>query len=151
MIADALPRLAPACACGLVLASLVACLPSTPQNVEVSVEAPVEVRQGERFTIRARIRNTAPELQELVDLDIADAYLKGIVIERTEPPFKEAMHVPIDDTMSYKLELPVPSGEERVVVLHAYAAHPGDYAGEFDFCVNTIYDFVSYPARTVVR
>jgi hypothetical protein len=124
---------------------------SEPQDVDVVVEAPTSVEHGERFTIRARIRNTAPHPQHLVDLDVADEYLAGIAIEKTEPPFKQAMHVPVDDTVSYHFELEVPSGEERVVLLHAYAAHPGDWAGDFDFCVNSAYQFVSTRARTIVR
>jgi hypothetical protein len=136
----------------LACALLASCgLSVEPTNVEVSVEAPTSVRQGDRFQIRARIRNTAPNVQHLVDLDIADEYLEGVVIEKTEPAFKNATHVSFDNTMSYKLELPVPSGEERVVVLHAYAAHRGDYSGEFDFCVNSVYEFVSYPARTIIQ
>ena len=63
---------------------------SSPENVEVSVDAPTAVAQGERFEIRARVLNTATKTQTLVDLDIADKYLDGIVIESTEPRFSEA-------------------------------------------------------------
>ncbi len=124
---------------------------SSPENVEVSVDAPTAVAQGERFEIRARVLNTATKTQTLVDLDIADKYLDGIVIESTEPRFSEAIHIPIRNVMSYSFDLPIEPGEELVVVLRAYAARPGDYAGTFDFCINSETSFISYPARTIVE
>jgi hypothetical protein len=124
---------------------------SEPEHVTVSVTAPVEVTQGDRFTFVARIRNTAARRQRLVSLDVADEYLEGIAVESTTPPFSEAMHVPIDDTVSYTYELPIPPGGEVAVVFNAYAAHAGDWAGDVDFCVNSATDFVSYPVRTIVK
>ena len=40
-----------------------------PTNIELSVESPLVVQEGHDFEIRARVRNTAPETQTLVDLD----------------------------------------------------------------------------------
>jgi hypothetical protein len=39
-----------------------------PTEVDVMVEAPLEVQQGERFTVVARVRDLSGERRELVDL-----------------------------------------------------------------------------------
>jgi hypothetical protein len=132
----------------LLLLPIQAC---SPQNVKVSAEAPTTVAKGDRFEIRAKVLNTAHEKQVLCDLDIADEYLEGIVIEGTRPEFSEATHIPIDNTMSYSFDLPIDPGDEAVIVLSAYAAKRGDFAGEIDFCVNSEFNFLSYPVRTVVE
>jgi hypothetical protein len=123
----------------------------SPSNVKVTAEAPTTVAKGERFEIRAKVLNTAREKQVLRDLDIADAYLEGIVIESTRPEFREAMHIPIDNTMSYSFDIPIDPGDETVVVFTAYAAKRGDFSGEIDFCVNTEFNYLPYPIRTVVE
>jgi hypothetical protein len=137
------PRTALACAL-----ALAAC--SSPKDVEIKIDAPVEVRRGETFEIRATVQNTASKPQRLVSLDVGDRYLKGIAVVGTEPAFKSASHVPIDDTMSYTFDLPLPPGERRTVVFTARAVAAGDHASEVDFCINSETSFLSYPVRTIV-
>ena len=119
-------------------------------DIELSVDAPGRVAAGESFEIVARARNIGRRERELVDLDIADQYLEGIVITGTEPDHTDSMHVPLDNTVSYSFGLPIPPGGEAVVVFQAYAAHPGDWAGDFDFCIDSEFDFVSEHVRTLV-
>jgi hypothetical protein len=133
---------------GLVILGIMA---APPDDVEVYIDAPVEVANGQQFVIEARVTNLANERQILVDLDVADAYLEGIVIERTDPPFTEAFHVPIDNTFSYSVDVPIPAGEEVTVRLYAYAARPGDFNGYIDFCINSEIKCVQYPMRTIVK
>ena len=137
----------------LALASIVllAGCGAEPKNVEISIEAPMSVQPGERFEIHAVVTNTGSRSQKLVALDVADEYLEGVAIESSDPPFKEAYHVPIDNTVSYVFKLPIEPGGQREVVFQAYAAHPGDHSGEIDFCINTDFTFVSHPLRTIVQ
>ncbi len=135
----------------LVLIVLVAGLGCSPENVQISVEAPTTVKKDDRFEIKASVRNTAATAQTLVDIDVGEEYLEGIVIEGTEPPFSEAMHIPIDNTMSYSFDLPIAPGAEVVVVFHAYAAQASDYSSEVDFCINSEVSCLSYPIRTIVQ
>ena len=128
---------------------LVAC--AVPENIEIGVTAPITISQLQRFQIEATARNTGSAVQTLVSLDIADEYLQGIVIESSTPPFANAFHVPIDNTMSYSFDLPIQPGAEVTVLFQAFAAHPGDFAGEVDFCINSETSFVSYPVRTIVQ
>ena len=122
-----------------------------PTQVDVSVEAPLDVQQGERFTIVARVTNLSDKTRKLVDLDVADAYLAGIVIKSAKPPFSDAQHIPVDNSWSYSFDIPIAPHGEVVVSFDAYAAHAGDHQGDIDFCIDNAISFVSYPIRTIVR
>jgi hypothetical protein len=123
----------------------------SPQNIEVSVQAPLRVKDGESFEIRARVRNTADEVQTLVDLDFSDRYLNGIAIESASPRFSEGTSYPEEHTFSYTFNLPVQPGAEAEIVLQARAVSPGDYSAELDFCINSPTSYLSYPIRTIVK
>ena len=123
----------------------------SPENIQISVESPTTVKKDERFVIQTSARNTATTPQTLVDIDVGEEYLEGIVIESTEPPFSEAMHIPIDNTMSYSFDLAIAPGEEVVVIFHAYAAQAGDHSSEVDFCINSETSCLYYPIRTIVQ
>ncbi len=137
----------------VLLAGLLAACTSfeNPKNVVISIEAPLRAKLGEKFEIKARVKNTAANPQTLVSLDVGEEYLRGVAIERTDPPFVEATHIPLDNTMSYSYDLKLESQEEKVITLHASALKKGDHASEVDFCINTDYSFLSYPIRTLVE
>jgi hypothetical protein len=146
--------------CGIVTALLVAAVAAglvwlfTSSDVEdilLVVEGPVAVVAGDEFTLTARIRNSAAKPQRLVDLDIADSYLDGIVIRASEPAFSSSEHIPIDRSVSHSYDQAIPAGGELVVTLHALALRPGDFAGDFDFCINRSYAYLTHHIRTVVR
>lgn len=121
-----------------------------PENIEVSVDAPARVVAGESFVIVASARNTGDEDRRLVDLDLADEYLEGFLILDTEPGFRDSMHVPIDNTVSYTFELAIPPGGVAEVMLEAQALDPGDYSGDFDFCIDSETSCLSSHVRTFV-
>ncbi len=123
----------------------------TPENIEISIDSPASVDEDQRFNIALTIRNTGPSTQTLVDVDIADEYLEGVVVRDMEPAFKDVMHVPFDNTQSYSLDLALPAGRDVHIRISAYAAHAGDYAGDIDFCINSAVSCLSYPVRTVIR
>ena len=122
-----------------------------PENVDISVDAPASVQVDQEFYIILTIRNTGSSTQTLVDVDIADEYLEGVMVRETDPAFKDAMHVPFDNTQSYSMDITLPAGREVTVTISAYAAHAGDYAGDIDFCINSAVSCLSYPVRTIIR
>jgi len=119
------------------------------ENIEVTLSAPEKVRRGEDFQISARVRNTASKPQRLVDLDIDRGYLRGIAIRSAEPPWKQSTNLMGLGT-SFTFDLPIEPGEEILLVLQANALHMGDFAGDFDFCINSELQFLTQTARTVV-
>ncbi|HJT23794.1 MAG TPA: hypothetical protein VJ873_04420 [bacterium] len=122
-----------------------------PKNIQVTVEAPSQVKNQQKFAILVHIENSANAPQTIVDLDIAEDFLKGIAIEKTEPVFKEASHIPIDNTMSYNFNMAIPANGDVTVTFWARAVHPGDYPGHIDICVNSAISFLTEPLRTVVE
>lgn len=135
----------------MLILCLCLCGCGSPRNILVEVQAPIQVSNGDEFTIIAKVNNTAGKQQTLVSLDIADAYLTGIAIVRTEPEHSEATHVPLDNTMSYVFDLPIKAGEQREIRLFAKAIKQGDFNAEIDFCINSSMRFLSKSIRTVVQ
>lgn len=121
-----------------------------PTGVAVHLEAPAQVVRNGRFVIVARIKNTDKNPQTLVELDIADSYLTGITIERTEPLFSKRAHGLLATWVSYIFDRRVDPGGELVMILEARAAYPGNYAGPLGFCVNSSSRCLWVPLRTVV-
>ena len=140
-------RLAPL----LLVASLGCGALEHPENVEIRVEAPFSIDVNQAFEVVLTVKNTGSSNQTLVDVDIADEYLEGVVVSAMDPAFKEAMHIPFDNTQSYSMDLALPPGQEITITISAFAAHTGDYAGDIDFCINSELSCLSYPVRTIIR
>ena len=135
----------------LLVGSCIAWLLEEPENVDITVEAPLTVMKGEPFVIDIQVTNTSEEPQLLHSVDVYDAYLKGIAIEHTEPKYLQAFHVPIDNTQSYEFKQEIPPGGTVTVRFHAVGVKPGDYSAYVDVCINTGTNFLTYPLRTVVE
>ena len=123
----------------LLVISLYNC--GSPKNIVVGIEAPLQVTNGDEFIIVCTGKNSASKQQTLVSIDIADDYIDGIAILRTEPDNEESFHVPIDNTMSYVFKLPIEAGEHLEIKLHAKAVKQGDYNGYIDSCINSDISF----------
>ena len=123
----------------------------TPMNIQLSVESPRVVQAGQDFEIHARVRNTAPETQKLVDLGFPQGYLKGVTIQASQPGFAESTPHPEEQMLRYTFNLRIEPGAELELLLHAYAVAPGDYSGELDFSINSETSSLSYPIRTIVK
>ncbi len=123
----------------------------TPMNIELSIESPPIVQAGQDFEIHARVRNTAPETQKLVDLTFPQGYLEGVTIQASQPGFAESAANPGEQILRYTFNLPIEPGAELELLLHAYAVAPGDYSGELDFSINSETSSLSHPIRTIVK
>jgi hypothetical protein len=121
------------------------------QGVVVKAQAPLNAQLGSHFSIIATATNQTGAAKTLQDIDVADEYLQGIAIEGTDPPFKTAEHIPLDDTVSHHFELVIPPHGTVTVRFSAYAAHVGDYSGDFDFCIDGGASCSSYALRTIIR
>jgi hypothetical protein len=124
---------------------------SDVEDLAVVVEGPVAVTAGDEFVLTLRLRNSAARAQKLVDLDVADSYLDGIVISAAEPAFSSSAHISLDSSVSHSFDRIIPANGELVVRLHALALRPGDFSGDFDFCINNSYACVPHHIRTVIR
>jgi hypothetical protein len=122
-----------------------------PKDVEVTVTAPPRVARDAEFTIEIHVRNTGSQKRVLDSLDLADEYLAGVAIRSSEPPYKDTLHVPIDNSYSYEFRTPIPPGGAVVVRFRALALKPGDHSGDVDVCVDWGGSCTSHPLRTLVE
>ncbi len=115
------------------------------------IDAPAVVTKGAPFTVTITVMNTANEPQRLDSLDIDDAWLQGLTLTASSPPYKEAMHVPIDNTWSYSYSELIPAGGSSTITLTATGVQTGTFRGEVDVCVGGMARFRSYPLVTTVE
>lgn len=121
----------------------------TPKKIQVVVEAPSMAAKGSSFDISVRVKNTAAVEQTVIQIDIGSGYLKGVAVEKAEPPYKEGQGG--FGTMSYTYDLKIPAGGETLVTFHARALKPGDYSGDLDVVINTLTSFSTHPLRLVIE
>ena len=133
----------------LPLSCLLAC--SAIENVDVFVDAPAVVQLDDDFEITMKLVNTANKSQKLASIDIADSYLNGIMVIKTAPEYRESMRIPIGNMMSYVYKHSLPPGDTVVFVLYCKAVDTGDFMGDFDFCINSDFNFMSKNVRTIVK
>jgi hypothetical protein len=121
-----------------------------PEDITIMVEAPLNVSNGSHFTLLTTVENRSAKARTLVDIDVADEYLKGIAIEAAEPPFKSAEHIPIDNTVSHSFDIPIPAHGKVQVRFAVQAVHAGDFAGDLDICIDSETTCTSQNVRTIV-
>ncbi|MGH9788283.1 MAG: hypothetical protein ACRD4U_06240 [Candidatus Acidiferrales bacterium] len=138
------------------LAAAVGCdtmeqIASGPKDVTVQVNAPLQVTVKQEFVVEVRVQNTSAQSQSLISLDVGDRYLQGVAIQRTEPAFKQSMHVPIVNMQTYEYDQPIAAGGEVVVKFYAVAVKAGDYSADLNVCVNSASTCQTHPIRAVVE
>jgi hypothetical protein len=110
------------------------------QGISVRIESPPEVTTDQVFEIRTIVTNDGAKPALLDSIDIGDSYLEGVSVESSEPAWGETMHVPVDNTLSHDFQATVPAGASITVTFKARARQPGSHSGDFDICVNSVYD-----------
>jgi hypothetical protein len=122
-----------------------------PKDIEVLVTVPSRVARDQEFTIEVQVRNTGSAARELNSLDVADEYLAGVAIRGSEPPYRDTLHVPIDNSYSYEFRKPIPPGGALVVRFRAVGLKAGDHSGDVDVCVDSGGTCTSHLLRTMVE
>ena len=136
---------------GLVLVLGCGGIGSSTDDFFAEVSAPASVRTGETVEVRVKVYNTAAEQQTLHSLDIDDAIMAGFDVVSSSPPYRDFMHVPIDNTESYEYMRAIPAGGSVDVTLTLSAVKTGYFSGEIDVCVNGDARFNSYPFSMTVQ
>lgn len=131
------------------LSGLLAC--SEIENVDVFIEAPAVVQLNDDFDVVVKLVNSASKPQELYSIDISNHYLTGVMVLKTEPEYKESTRIPIDNTTSYVYKQELLPGDTVKVTISCKAIDLGDFKGDFDFCINSDFNFMSKQVRTIVR
>jgi hypothetical protein len=116
----------------------------------VSIDGSTDVSVGETFELSVTVTNERPrKVLALSDIDIAEDYLAGFTVSTIEPSPRSSMHVPIDNSRSFKFDVRIPAGESRTFTFKLRAEKPGLYRGDVDVCEGA--RFTTVMAQTSVK
>jgi hypothetical protein len=120
------------------------------KGVGVSVEGVTDVVVGETFELSVIVTNERPrEVLALSDIDISEKYLTGFTITTIEPKPKSSMHVPIDDSRSFRFGVRIPPSASKTFTFTLRAEKAGLYRGDVDVCEGV--RFITGMAQTSVK
>ncbi|MBN2501632.1 MAG: hypothetical protein JXB38_12695 [Anaerolineales bacterium] len=122
-----------------------------PQEIEISVDAPHQVKTGEEFTVEVTLENLADDAQLLYSIDFTDDYLQGIDVVSTFPDYEEMNAYEMGDFRSYMFEREIDAGEELVVRIQLVGQAEGAYSGEMDVCVDDGFRCETVTLSTLVQ
>ncbi len=120
-----------------------------PQDIEIRVDAPLVVNQGEPFEIKLHARNKGDTQVTLVAIDISKEYLRGIEIESFDPPFSASEDIFF--IVSHYYDLPIHAGQEIEIILQAHGEVQGNYYEFFSFCIDSAMTCLDYQVLTTVQ
>lgn len=126
-----------------------------PENIRVSIEAPLQVEVGDEVEFVVRVQNVGTESVELIGMDVSMDYLNGVILNSSNPPFAELNRYDgMGDGESYQTYYfyeQIAPGEALTITFLGEAVSPGDYSGSFDVCIDSNFSCISNFIRTVVR
>lgn len=108
---------------------------TTPTGIAPQISYPPRVTLGDAFDIQLIITNTATHPQHMLAVDITSGFLDGIEIVSTDPGFTRIQDN--GDYQSYFIEKDIAPGQSLALTFHAKAIQPGDFAADFDSCIDT--------------
>lgn len=125
-----------------------------PEDVELTLEHPIQVSNGDEVTIEIEIKNTADVPQQLNSIDFSMNYLEGLVIDEADPQFGSTnlydSFAPTESFMTYYFDQTIPAGGSLLVRFSATAVMEGDFSGQITVCVNSPMECLEKSARTVI-
>jgi hypothetical protein len=139
--------------CGLACSGIMLLGPTlfaAPEEVDVVVDAPLRVDQGQDFSIRIEVTNRGGTPQSIKSVEVTDSYGDGIAITSADPLWDTSEHDGINKLQWYDYSIEVGAHETEVIVLYANALYEGDWGGDVHVCINTKMNYASYPIRTLV-
>jgi hypothetical protein len=118
--------------------------------VKLSVTSPSVVKNGSDFIIKAVLKNTGTKTHTFVNLDIDNEYLKGVSIRKTQPQYSSKENY-IDEITTFEFGKELKPGEEFIIEITATAGMEGSFKGDFDFCIDSDVEYVTFTIDTEVK
>lgn len=116
-----------------------------PEGVLAEVEAPLHVKQGEKFEIFVTIKNNTSKPQKLLHIRISKKYFNAVAIYKIVPNYIVLRERFLRSKKVYYFDFPIDVDEEIKLVFYGEAIKQGDYDVKFD--INTTYEFRSLDKR----
>ena len=122
---------------------------ATPENINVQIDKPIIVQEGEDFEIKLTIENAGSKDRILDSIDYDTAFGEGIFIYGSEPMSVEEGDVWGLSYMEYHMDFPAYSTME--MTLMAKALKPGDYSTTLGVCIDKDTTCVDKIIRIIVE
>jgi uncharacterized repeat protein (TIGR01451 family) len=127
----------------------------SPENVTVSVDAPIQIDNGDKVEFTVNVTNDGTDTIEIVGVNIGAEYLDGIAVDSATPAYTDVL--PPDETaigealQYFYFSIPVAPGESASITFSGAAIAPGDYGGSLDVYVDSDFSCIPKVIRTVVK
>jgi hypothetical protein len=126
-----------------------------PENVTVSVDAPIQVGIGDEIEFTVNVTNGRTDVIEIVGVDVGAEYLDGITVRSSTPAYTDML--PPDENafgenfQNFYFSIPVAPGESASITFTGTTITTGDYGGSLDVCIDSDFRCLPKVIRTVVR
>jgi hypothetical protein len=123
---------------------------SGSDSIKLTVTSPSVVKKGSPFVIKAILKNTGAQSHTFVNLDVANEYLEGIRIEKSKPQFSSKEDY-TEEIATYEFGKEIKPGQECVIEITATAIQEGSFEGDFDFCIDSDTEYITFTVNTEVK
>jgi hypothetical protein len=134
---------------GLFIYFAVPYLSAPPEDVDISVVCPTQIRSGDAFDVQVRINNLANRARVLDSIDVYDGFLAGALIQRSTPPWRNSSHL-YGAFVTYDFQMDIPAHAETVVTFRAQALKEGDFMDDWAVCVDSPSSCAYEVLRTII-
>lgn len=126
---------------------------STSDIADITVNAPVSVEHGQAYAITVTVRNISSKEIELNSIDIDKNILKGFIIATVKPSYTDTYEYESSGItyQTYSFQAAIPPGGSLTVTFEGEAALPGDFSGEVDVCIDSVFNCHTGYVRTLVK
>ena len=130
-------------------------LTRSPENVTASIDAPIQVDNGDKVEFTVNVMNDGTDVIEIVGVNIGAEYLDGMTIDFATPAYNDAL--PPDESAfgeafhNFYFSIPVSPGESASITFTGTVIALGDYGGSLDICIDSNFRCIPKIIRTVVR
>jgi len=124
------------------------------EKVQVNVNTPINLEQGRAFEMTITVTNISDQPIELDSIDISDSYLSGFIIRSATPRYNSVDQfdgVGGDSYQTYYFGTMIPPGESLPVTFSGETVLSGDFSGNIDVCIDSIFTCTTNFVRTIIE
>jgi hypothetical protein len=126
-----------------------------PENLNVSLNVPLNAAIGEEFEFEIAITNTGSATMQLMNIDISLNYLDGIAIDHTSPAYTASSQYNAlgggETFQMFSFNQSIAPGETLTIIFSSLAVSAGDHSGNVSVCIDSTFNCAFHIARTVVK
>lgn len=127
----------------------------SPDNVNISIDAPVSANVGDDVEILISVTNTSSASLELSSIDFSMNFLNGFTITNVDPPYSDIGQYDAlgggETFQTYYFYRTIAPGDTLILTFGGTAVLQGDFSGTIDVCIDSDFNCGSNITRTLIR